>query len=119
MISSYCTRAASRLVSNRSQACALSTARVPSIKFIGKRSLAAADHHHQPVVAVVAPAAVPAAVPKPSTTATVSKKVVGNGVDMLSLKDGAWYGRPRPSKVDHPFFPSSSSLIHFYTYTAI
>ena len=61
--------------------------RHPSIKFLGKRS------KDKVIPKIVTPS-----IQQPCKTASTTKPCVkkqGNGVDIFSLNDGAWFGRPR------------------------
>ncbi len=77
--------------------------RVPMIKFIGKRSLLPKTAHHAASTPAAAPAATAvASIPTPAArpAAPQPTKKVGNGIDMIALKDGAWHGRPKLSKAE-------------------
>ncbi len=62
----------------------LATTRVPLIKFLGKRSLLPKTNSKEVLLANHVKSE-PKAV----------KVVVGSGVEFFTLKDGAWYGRPK------------------------
>ena len=104
MSSNYCMRVVATKVRSFS-----STPRVPSIKFIGKRSQAGAHAHNNSSSSHTiasssnnnnnssSSSSSSSGLSKPAVKAV--EKKAGNGVDMISLKDGAWYGRPKPTKV--------------------
>jgi hypothetical protein len=91
------------------------TPRVPSIKFIGKRSLAGAhassDSNKSHSIASSSPPAAPA-----KTAAKPVEKKAGSGVDMITLKDGAWHGRPKLSKVRFLFYHRSLDIKRLLIY---
>ena len=78
------------------------SSRTPLIKFVGKRSkdanaLSEASNKTIASAAVVIP---PPAAPVAVNTSMKKVLKVGTGVDFLSLKGTAWYGRPRMSTAE-------------------
>jgi|LauGreStaDraftv2_3_1035109.scaffolds.fasta_scaffold434794_1 hypothetical protein len=66
--------------------------RIPSIKFLGKRSNKFSESIKKPV------GVVPAVSSAPKLDTKVVKQVkVGSGVEFTTLSDKAWFGRPKLS----------------------
>ena len=66
--------------------------RIPSIKFLGKRSNKFSESIKKPV------GVVPAVSSAPKVDTKVVKQVkVGSGVEFTTLSDKAWFGRPKLS----------------------
>ena len=66
--------------------------RVPSIKFLGKRSNKFSESIKKPVGVVPAVSSVPKV-----DTKVVKQVKVGSGVEFTTLSDKAWFGRPKLS----------------------
>ena len=79
----------------------LSAARIPSIKFLGKRSK---------LPAAVAPVHLGS---KEPSLQTVSAKVASTAVPYSSLKGGAWFGRPALSPAEMAAIESGGATFVF------
>lgn len=80
--------------------------RVPLIKFLGKRSLLKNSHSTTSATSPVTNK-VPTSVP----LTTASKPHSPNAVDFTTLKDGAWFGRPKLSAVEMDAIESGGATI--------